>query len=428
MKNLKSKIIEFLIWSQKYTKIDMLYLVKGSFWFGSGQVFSSAATFTLAIAFANFIEQETYGTYKYILSITGILTVLSLRGMDSAVLQSVTRNFEGVLIPALKTKIRWGFLSALASVCIALYYYINGNNTISISFLIVSGFLPFIDSFGIYSSFLNGKKLFHVTVIYKTIIQLVSTTLMIAGLILTKNLFVIILIYFASLTFSNLLFFIITLKKYPPNAKYDANIIPYGKHSSVINIFDALITSIDGLLIFHYLGPINLAIYSFALAPISQIRGLLSNIATIALPKLAVRSSLETNTVLKKRIFLLFILGASFSFIYTIIAPYIYSIFFPKYIDSVFSSQLFSLSIILALPQTLFGAAIGAKLTCIPKKMLYLSNIPGIVFIISLFALIGTLGINGVILSRLISHISGFIINCIMWRKIREVEKTTPVV
>ncbi|MGB2580222.1 MAG: oligosaccharide flippase family protein [Minisyncoccia bacterium] len=409
--------------SEKYFKTDMVYLARGSFWLGTGQAVSSIAIFSLAIAFANLIPQETYGTYKYVLSITGLLTILTLRGMDSAVLQSIARNFEGVLIPALKTKIRWGLLSALSSICIAIYYYINGNNTLAISFLIASGFLPFMDSFGIYNALLNGKKLFHLSATYAALSQIGSAIAMAGSLFFTKNLFIILFVYFASWTIFRFVFFVITIKKFPPNNKIDPETIPYGKHSSVVNILDAIVSSIDGLLIFHYLGPINLAVYSFSLAPVAQIRSMLGNIPTLAIPKLSTRLSSEIDKVLKKRIFLLIVLGTLLSFAYILVAPYVYNIFFPKYLASVFSSQLFSLAIALSLPQTIFGAAIASKITLIPKKMLYLSNIPGIIFIISLFLLIGTFGINGVIFSRLLSLTSGFVINYVMWERIKKNEK-----
>ena len=111
MKNLiniaRNKTHRILRKSEKYTKTDMVYLAKGGFWITAGQAISSGSIFLLAITFANLIPQETYGTYKYVLSITGILSILTLRGMDTTVLQAIARNFEGVLLPVLKTKIKW---------------------------------------------------------------------------------------------------------------------------------------------------------------------------------------------------------------------------------------------------------------------------------------------------------------------------------
>lgn len=400
----------------------MHYLAKGGFWLGVGQIFSSISTFLLAVVFANSIAQDAYGIYKYILSITGILMVLSLRGIDHAVLQAVTRGFEGVLIPGLKTRIRWGILSTLGSLGISIYYYTHGNINFAFLFLIASIFLPFFESFGLYHAFLDGKKMFKQSVVSRTATQIVCALILTVCLFFTKNLFIILFTYFGSWTVCNIFFFVFTIKKNPPNQQNDAATIPYGKHISAVNILDALVTSIDGLLIFQYLGPVKLAVYTFALAPVSQIRSLFSKIPTLIIPKLSMRSATEIDTVLKKRIFILFIIGLLFSVSYSLMAPIFFKLFFPAYFDSIFSSQLFSLSIALALPQTLFGAAIGAKLTLIPKKMIYIANVPGIVFIVSLFMFIGSLGINGVILSRLISLTSGLITNHIMWEKIKIME------
>lgn len=422
LQKIKGKTHELLRWSEQYTKTDMVYLARGSFWLSLGQSISSMAILLLAIAFANLLPQETYGTYKYVLSITGFLTILTLRGINSAVLHAVARKFEGVLLPALKTRIKWGAFSTISSIAIGIYYYFNGDNTLALSFLIVSGFLPFIESFGIYSSFLDGKRLFHLSTIYNALSQVGSSILMIGSLFFTNNLFIILFVYFASWTFFRFIFFIITIKKFPPNNAIDPETIPYGKHSSIINILDALVSSVDGLLIFHYLGPVNLAIYSFALAPVSQIRGLLNNIPTLAIPKLSSRSAIEIEPVLRKRMLLLFIIGSFLSLAYIIVAPYMYQIFFPKYIDSVFFSQLFSVAIALSLPQVIFGAAASSKLTLIPKKMLFLWNIPGVIFIISVLILIGKFGISGVIISRLLSITTGFIINHIIWEKIKKIE------
>ena len=73
IKKIKEKIYNLLRWSEKYTKTDMVYLAHGGFWLSFGQIISSLSSFLLAIAFANLLPKETYGNYKYILSIASIL-------------------------------------------------------------------------------------------------------------------------------------------------------------------------------------------------------------------------------------------------------------------------------------------------------------------------------------------------------------------
>ena len=419
---MKNKLYLLLRKSEKYFKTDMVYLVAGGFWLTSAQFISSASVFLLAIVFANLIPKETYGTYKYVLSVTGVLALVTLKGMDSAVTYGASRGIEGVFFPALKAKIKWGSLTILGSILLSGYYYLNGNNALAEAFFLISFFLPFVDTLGIYANFLQGKKLFRISSIYGIITQIGSTAIIIVGLFFTKNLIVILFIYFASWTSFRLFFFLRTIKKFPPNDKYDLSILSYGKHSSIVNMLDALITSIDGLLIFHYLGPVELAVYSFAIAPVSQIRSLFSNIPTLAIPRLATRHSKDIDLVIKKRVLILLIIGILLSLAYILSAEYIYRLFFPKYLEAVFFSQLFSIAIALSLPQVVFGAAVSSKITLIPKKMLYLWNIPGIIFIILSIGLVQIFGISGIILGRLFSLATTFIINYVAWEKIKKVE------
>lgn len=408
--------------SEGFFKTDMVYLARGGFWLTLGQGISSVSTFLLTIAFANLLPKETYGIYKYVISIAGILTVLTLRGMDLAIFHAVARGFEGVFLKAFKTRIKWGLLSSVASVSLGFYYYFNANNILAISFWIIAIFLTLMDPLEIYQSFLRGKKLFNLSAIYGSLSQVISVAILITTVFFTNNIFTLLFVYFTSWTLIRLFFFIITIRKFPPNNNIDPKTIEYGKRTSFVNMLDSLVSSVDSILVFHYLGAINLAIYAFAIAPISQIKNLSGHIPTLAMPKLANRPSFEINHALKKRMIYLFFLGLLISLLYILTAPYIYQIFFPKYLDAVFFSQVFSLMIALYLPQAIFGAALSAKLTLIPPKMLYLWNLPGIVFITFALVFVVKLGILGVILGRLISSVIGLIVNLIVWRKIKKVE------
>src|SRR3989344_7039026 len=112
MQNLRQKVYQWLRLSEGLFKTDMVYLTKGGTWLLLGQLISSISTFLLVIAFANLIPKETFGTYKYILSLTAILLIPSLPGMNTAVNMASTRNLDGTLLLALKTKMRWGLLSS----------------------------------------------------------------------------------------------------------------------------------------------------------------------------------------------------------------------------------------------------------------------------------------------------------------------------
>lgn len=401
MRSLKIKFYNLLRWSEKYFKTDMVYLAKGGSWLTLGQIVSSASSFLLAIAFANLLPKETYGIYKYILSLAGILAIPTLSGMGTALIQAVARGYEGSFIPVLKTKIRWGLLGGLASLILAGYYFYNGNTTLTISFLVSAAFLPFMDSFGIYNTLLQGRKLFDVSTKYGIIVQIIAIATLITTILFTKNLFLILLAYFSSWTLLRFIFLKITLKKFPPKDKKDPQTISYGKHLSLMNIFPLIAQQLDKVLLFHFLGPVQLAIYSFAVAIPNQIKSPFKNLQVLILPKFSKRSKEEIKSTLFNKILKLGMLLIFIIILYILVAPFIYKIFFPQYLESIFYSQIFAVSII-AILAILPITFLQAKLA---QKELYQFNILRAVFqIIALFILIYYFGILGAAIAGIFSE------------------------
>jgi O-antigen/teichoic acid export membrane protein len=389
--------------SEKWTKTDMIYLAEGGFWLTLNQGVSSISAFLLAIAFANLLPQEVYGNYKYILSLVGILAIPTLSGMNTAIIQAVSRGYEGSVIPALKTKVKWGLIGGIASLVLALYYYIEGNNTLSISFLISSIFIPFMDSLSVYKSYLNGKKNFKSLSKYDITNTIISTITVLIVILFTKNIFLIIVSYFTSHTIIRLILLKITLEKNKRNNKENIETISYGKHLSLMGVLNTASSYFDKLLIFHYIGAIELAIYIIAIAPPNQLSGLVKNINILALPKLSLIKTENIKKILISKILKISLILSLVSFLYIIIAPFLYKILFPQYLESIFYSQLFSISLILIGPITLLLSFFQAKQK---KIILYQYNIiKPIVKIISLLILINFFGVLGVIIAIIITNV-----------------------
>jgi len=398
----KIKIVAYRLLkkSEKWTKTDMIYLAKGGFWLTLGQGVSSVSSFLLAIAFANLLPKETYGTYKYIMSIVSLLAIPTLAGMNTAIVQAVARGYEGSVIPAFKTKVKWGLLGGLASLILAAYYYFNDNSTLTIAFLISSIFVPFMDSLLIYDSYLNGKKDFKSLSNYNIFIRIISTVVLILTVFLTDNIFLFISSYFTTHTILRLIIFKIVFKRNSLNQEKDPETISYGKHLSLMGIIGSIAMQIDKILIFHYLGSVDVAVYSIAIAPIDQIKPIFKNIQILLLPKFAsknintLKNSL-TKKISKSSIILLFIIG-----IYILISPILFKYVFPQYLESMFYSQLYSLSLL-----TVFMVIPLSVLRAHNKKNeLYKFNLFAfgsqiiIIFISAKF-----FGLMGVIVGRIIS-------------------------
>lgn len=413
-KKLQSLFIKFLIKSQKITGTDNIYLAKQGSYLMIGNVISMAAAFLLSIAFARLLPQETYGQYRYILSIMAILAIASLEGINKAIIQGIAKGFEGVLKTGFKTKLKWSLLGGIASIGIAVYFWFQGNIEFTISFLIVAVFLPLFKSGEIYQSFLDGKKLFGKRVTYTTLIQILATISIIITVFLTKNLIILILIYFLSYSVLRIFFLLLVIKKIKPNKIDDPKTISYGKHLSLMGIIGLIAQQIDKVLLFHFVGPIQLAVYSFATLPIQYIRTPLQVIQELALPKLSVRSEEDIKKTLPKKLLkavFLIILGIV---VYILLAPYFFKIFYPQYMESVFYSRLFAFTL-LVFPMSMMTLSLQAKMK---TKELYTVNIVQAIIQIALITILAVLyGILGVIIAILLSQIFYFFIAWFFFKK-----------
>jgi O-antigen/teichoic acid export membrane protein len=323
--------------------------------------------------------------------------------MNIAMVRAISRGFEGSFSQAFLKKIKWGVLGSISSIGIASYYFFQGNEILGISFLIAGIFIPVFDSFNIYLSILNGRKNFKLTTKFNIIAQTFSFMSIVSALVLSNNIIWIILAYFLSNSLIRSILLMATIKKSPINQNKDGETISYGKSLSIMNALGTISGQIDKILIFHYLGSAELAVYAFAYAPISQIRSLLTNIKPLALPKFAEQKNKITSSSYFKKIKLLIIFLTLVIVFYIIIAPHAFRLLFPQYLESIKFSQILTLSLF-GVIGILNNSFLQAQLA---KKELYIITI-----IIPIFQIIITLigriylGLVGAVLAFIVFKLS----------------------
>lgn len=367
MESLKIRLYNTLRRSEKYFKTDMVYLAKGGSWMAIGTVASGLIAFASSVAFANLLSKESYGTYQYVLGIIDIFGIAVLSGIDTAVARSVAQGKDGSLVQALTAKIRWGLIGGAASGLAGAYYYINGNDLLGGAFLIAMILIPFWEAPGLYIGYLQGKKRFDLMTIYETISQMVATVAIIISLFATDNILVILTAYLASWGIMRGFFLFVSMRQVPPNAIKDSHLISYGKHLTFMSAASVISSNIDKVLLWHFLGPVHVAVYIFAQAIPMRITGAIKSINRLAFPKMAGAQLSDLQSTLVKKVIMLSIPSAFLALLYILIAPLFFSLFFPQYQGAVFYSQLVSLVIILQ-PFSLLVSSLTAQAQ---KRSLY---------------------------------------------------------
>ena len=399
MKEFREKAYLLLRKSEAFFKTDMVYLARGGSWLGIGQVASAGIAFISSLFFANIVSKDLYGSYKFIIASTSILATFSLSGMGSVVTQGVARGFEGILDKAVRTTLRFGTIIFISALGLSIYYFLNKNYVLGFSMLIAGISLPFNQAYSLAGSYLLGKKEFKKVTVTNTASQFLTTTAVIISAITTKNLLITVATYFVFNTLTTIWVYIYTKRKFNINDTQDHTLIPYGKHLSLMSTFGTIANQFDKLLVFHYLGAIQLAIYAFSQALPDQIRAVYKNIFTIAIPKYALYSQAEMRVSMMRKFKQLSLLTIGIILLYIVCAPFIFTHFFPKYMDSLFYSQIYILGLI-----TIPGIGLFAnyfqlkKATRIQYKLNIIGNTSTLIitfFLIYTYGLLGAVMANG---------------------------------
>lgn len=398
---LKEKVMKLLNWSQKYTKTDMTYVAKGSFWWLVGKVGLFLISFATMVAFANWLPKEGYGIYQFVIAGLAILSIFTLPGLNTAIIKSIAQKKEGTLQLAVKERIKWGTIGAFLSLGLAGWYFLQGNNLLAAAFLLGALFVPFKETFHIFAFFWNGKKRFDLQAKYQVISAGLSTLLIIPTIYLTNNVLIIIAVFLASHTFFDFLLYKKTERQAIDNER-DHQAIPFGKNLTLINTLQTAAAHIDKIIIWKFLGPVPVAIYAFALLPALRIQELMP-ITPLALPKLGENKiDGERKKGVISKFLRLFVVTIPAAAALILIAPFLYRLVFPQYMESVVYFQALSALIALS-PFLLLSAALTAEMK---KKALYVINTGApLLKIILFFALLPSFGIWGIIAAILIAEL-----------------------
>lgn len=402
MENIKNNTVKFLKWSEKYTKTDMLYLVKGSFWVNANTIIVSVFSFIMSILFARYLEKEVYGTYQFLISLSSILGALTLTGMNGAVTQAVARGFENVFPRSVKVQLKFAFIPFIAGILGSIYYFYNQNITISLSLIIMAILVPLGNAFNTWGAFLNGKKEFKDSFSYGQIVNFAYYFGMILAIFIFPNSVFLIFLNFVINTLTSILVYKLVINKYKPNSSYEEEAISFGKKFSVSSILPMLALNIDNVAVFHFLGAKELAIYAFASNLPERLGSLLRPISILAFPKFSSQTKEDINKSINHKIKQILALATIGGIFYFLLSPLIFRLFFPQYLESIIYSQIYAIVVIIGTA----GNLVFTALTSTRSKNIFKFNFVNPIFnIVVIYTMIYFFGIWGAITGKILSNI-----------------------
>ncbi|MBP6885667.1 MAG: oligosaccharide flippase family protein [Candidatus Pacebacteria bacterium] len=412
----KGYLRALVVRTQSLTGTDNLYLVRGGFWTGFGQTLGSILSLAQILVFAHYLSPQDYGTYKYLLSIAGMLGFLTLTGMNTAVTQMTASGVQGALPFSVHLQLKWNTAYFIASIIGSLYYLVQGNTVLSFGLFILGISFPISSALNTYGAYLSGKRDFRTASLYNALGTLTYSILLITATILTKNILIIVIAYALGTLLPGLYFYrrIISASHHPSlSSQMKSQLATYGGHLSFMNVLATVDQYIDKVLLFQNTGSVQLAVYSLAQAAPERIKSYAKSIAALLLPKMSSRELSTIRPVFYTRILQGASLGFLVSISYWIVAPHLFSFIFPQYLESIAYSRVFMFTTVFTLPNSYIASIFRGKRML---KPLYISSTVGHSLKIILYLFLGSAwGIWGLVWAALITQVIGTVLNCVLW-------------
>ncbi len=406
----------------RFFKIDGEHFLRGGLWLLSSQAVVVVLSLITTVILSRLLTQQEFGVYRYVISLGLIFGLFSLTGITQAIAQATAKGFVGFFVRGIRATLAYGTIITLLSVITGLYYALMGNETLAWGCFLIATLQPISQIFGCTVAFLQGKQDFKYVTITQTLKSIFVSATTIITILFTKNIVILLAAYFLSQSISAVVtYFIFRPKSDTKISKVEhvyKKFLSFARHSSLRNIIDGFSSRIDSIVIFQYLGAVELAIYTISSILPEQIRGSLKHFQVLALPKFNKYESVESNrSIIYKKASLFFLFLVVLSVFAISLIPYVYGLFFPDYSDSVFLAQILLTSI----PASVFIIPIGFLQIQHQEKALYKYHITtSAIQIVSLLGLTFIFGLYGTVISKVLSQYMKAIISFLLFSKIRD--------
>ena len=344
----KHLLYDLLRWSERYTKIDMVYFASGNFWLNFGRIISIGTGLLLTVSFANFLTPEAFGTYKYVLAAAGFVGTFALSGLNTSVMRAVAQGKRHVIPAVVKAGMLWTIPASLVALGIGIYYFIHANNDLGFAFIFISLSNTLGGGIGLTKGAWTASGNFKLGTYAGIPRGIFPIAMILFVLLFTKSVVWIVFTYFASNLFISWILYLWMLRKLHVKASMEdvQETIRYGKQLSFLGFFQIASGQVDQLLLFHFFGPAQLVLYTLGFAPVNEAGGFINNFLTILFNKIAVKTKAEVHETLFFRMRQMFFISCAVVAIYVVFVPFLFKYLFPKYLSSVFVSQMLSLTIL----------------------------------------------------------------------------------
>lgn len=378
--------------------INAHYVAKNSAYVTLGHGVSVLRGIVTGYIVARLFPRTLYGEYQWILAVVGTLASIGLPELYKASARAVARGKSGALVGVAWRQLLFCLIvSALLLLMIPFlsYFHHEGVAPLLIAAAILS---PLSQVSGtLFSGVTMGKGNFLLGLkanIVWSIFMIAATV----GILIFKPSPLLMLI--ATLSIPTIVYFAFTLSHLPKKASNDGAgaIVRYGVELTLLNLPISLSWNLDDFLISAYFGLNQLAIFSVALLIPEQVKVWAGELLPITFQS---QARGEDSPARRRKLIkmvggltLIFAVGIA---VYIALAPLIFRLLFPNYLDAIYLTQL-AAAILITVPSGLLTQYLEAQ--AMTHALRWTRWISAGTFCLSLVILIPRFGLVGALVGR----------------------------
>lgn len=369
-----------------------------------------------SVAFARLAPSEVYGQYSFVLAAVGMLSVVTLSGVSTALTQAVAQGKYGSFFDAVKIRAVWGSLGSIVVILFGLgYAYYQTDIKFLWAFTAVALFVPFTSCTDLITAYYQGVKRFDLVSWLNSGAIILTTAGLAIGLWAHLDfVWLLVINSLASLLVPLVLYrSVITQARSSP---VDPDLFSYSWSLSVANAIGTMAFYLDSVMLGFFSSFNAVALYRIAAVLPENSKVFFKIMTSLLMPKLAEttdRKFYGHNN--RNRMFLLLGLNITVVAMAIVLIPYIILLLYGQaYSQSAIYAQGMFLSMGLSGVDAVSLAVLQAQKRA---DVIFRANLLyGVLQISSLIILVPRLGIGGIVISYIISR---WAIGLYRWRAIR---------
>jgi O-antigen/teichoic acid export membrane protein len=369
--------------------------------------------------------QEMYGMYQFVGSVMGIIGIIGIGSVSTAMARSIAK--DGTSAPITNTVARHVAIcligSAILLICIPCLAWWNRSELWPLFAIASLLFVPSQVGTALFGALITGTGRFHIAT-KATFVSAILLSASVVSMLFIQPSATILLALTTGIPALVALGFSATLLKQYPSVQSGKQLIRYGFQLSLTGIPSAIAWHADKLILGHYVGLNQLAIFSVSMLIPEQVKIWTKELFPIAFTAQAKgNDSWERRRHLMKMVSLSTLAMSLPIAVYVLASSWLMPILFPKYPSQILS-LLTSISAIslLAAPASLITQYLEARKNV---HALWQSNIwSSIFYLTTLLVLIPMYGVVGAALARALLRASTVVFS--WWFLIRSPVENTP--